>query len=315
MLKTTARERKHISDYLSIETPSETVKLLQKVYSEQVLGLRYDIWDVHTDQRRWWVMTNPTFLYSQDQFPNMDLALTFHIGLCIRVPKSERQSFPELPVEPLMASWRALDEVNDTLEHAEEREDFQAIGARCREVLLTFVHVAQGLVPTPEGQVAPERSNFRAWSIILANALLPGSSQKDRRALLKSCADAAWRFAASLTHARGAHFNDAQAAIQSTELALSLFTTALIKYVRGVPDCCPVCGSTRLAPERGIDPSNPDTSYERPTCGKCGWAGTPVIIQPSPPQPKRRLATKKECAIMTTPLRNFPHSKTRRGEE
>ena len=315
MLRATDEERKHIIDYMSSQVPDETVELTQKVYTENVLTIRHDIWDVHMDQGRWWVITNPTFLYSQEQFPNMDLALTFHVGLCLRVPKSERQSFPYLPVEPLMAAWRALEEVDELLERAEEVEDFQAIGARCREVLLTFVHVAQDLVPTPEGQTKPQRSNFREWILLLANTLLPGSSQENRRALLKSCADAAWKFTAGLTHARGAHSNDAQAAFQSTELVLSLFTTALIRYVRGVPDRCLSCGSTRLAPERGIDPNDLDVRYERPVCGKCGWTGVPVIVEPSPPKPERP-PPKGECAIMTTPLRHFPPGrKSGRGDE
>jgi hypothetical protein len=35
---------------------------------------------VHTDVDRWWVIMQPTNLYAQEQFPNMDLALTFHVG-------------------------------------------------------------------------------------------------------------------------------------------------------------------------------------------------------------------------------------------
>ena len=83
------------------QVSDETVELAQKVYSEQVHAVRHDIWDVHTNRSRWWVITNPTNLYSQEQFPNMDLALTFHVGLCLRSPRSERQSLTELPVEPL----------------------------------------------------------------------------------------------------------------------------------------------------------------------------------------------------------------------
>ena len=56
------------------------------------MHIRHDIWDVHTDVDRWWVITEPMNLYSQDQFPNMDLALSFHVGLCLRIPRSERQA-------------------------------------------------------------------------------------------------------------------------------------------------------------------------------------------------------------------------------
>ena len=37
-------------------------------------------------------------LYSQDQFPNMDLALTFHLGLSLRVPRSEERSLTDFPL-------------------------------------------------------------------------------------------------------------------------------------------------------------------------------------------------------------------------
>src|SRR5579862_7895041 len=102
MLKASKQERDRISDYMRDQSPDETIELVQKVYSEQVHAVRHDIWDVHTDHARWWVITSPTNLYSQDQFPNMDLALTFHVGLCLRVPKSKRQSLSDLEVEPLI---------------------------------------------------------------------------------------------------------------------------------------------------------------------------------------------------------------------
>src|SRR3954470_261877 len=103
MLKTTVQEREHVLGYMSDQASNETVELAQKVYSEQVHTVKHDIWDVHTNRGRWWIITNPTNLYSQDQFPNMDLALTFHAGLCLRMPRSERQPLTELRVEPLTA--------------------------------------------------------------------------------------------------------------------------------------------------------------------------------------------------------------------
>ncbi len=98
MLKATEQEREHIMGYMSAEAPGEIVQFAQKVYSEQVHAVLHDIWDIHTNCGRWWVITNPTNLYSQDQFPNMDLALTFHVGLCLRIPRSEERSLTEFPL-------------------------------------------------------------------------------------------------------------------------------------------------------------------------------------------------------------------------
>jgi hypothetical protein len=313
MLKTTQQEREHVMGYMTDQAPDETVQLAQKVYSEQVHAVTHDIWDVHTDRGRWWVITHPTNLYSQEQFPNMDLALTFHVGVCLRIPRSEEHSLTALPIEPLLACWRTLEEANEALRHAEEVEDFQAVAMRCRESLITLGHVAQALIHLPDAQARPKRSDFRAWSEMIANAILPGSTHQERRGLLKSSADSAWRFANWLTHARVAHFNDAEAAVSSTEFTISLFASALIRFVRGVPDRCPARGSQRLSPERGIHSSAPNTIYERPVCGKCGWTGTPVIVVPTPSQPNRS-PPKGECVVMATPLRNFPRRGTGRNQ-
>ena len=91
MLRTTKKEREHVETYMRSQLPTQGLELAQKVYSERVHAECHDIWDVHTKRSRWWVITNPTNLYSQKQFPNMDLALTFHVGLCLRVPNNERR--------------------------------------------------------------------------------------------------------------------------------------------------------------------------------------------------------------------------------
>jgi hypothetical protein len=91
---------------MASQAPDLTVEFLQKVYVENIISHQHAVWDVRTNVDRWWVITNPTNLYSQDQFPNMDLALTFHVGLCLRVPRSERTKLSDLPVEPLAACFR-----------------------------------------------------------------------------------------------------------------------------------------------------------------------------------------------------------------
>src|SRR4051812_5257174 len=91
MLPASDEERAYIRDYYLSQSPKAEARFLQKVYSEAIMGHVHDVWDVHASDGRWWVITNPTNLYSQDQFPNMDYAVTFHVGLCLRVPRTERQ--------------------------------------------------------------------------------------------------------------------------------------------------------------------------------------------------------------------------------
>jgi hypothetical protein len=74
--------------------------------------------------------------FSQDQIKSMDIALSFHIGLMSRV----------MAREPLRAgrqdAWvlevvRRLDVASESLDRAREVEDFQAVGMRLLETLLT----------------------------------------------------------------------------------------------------------------------------------------------------------------------------------
>lgn len=91
MLATTQKEIDEVKSYFEWQAPDLKVEFTQKVYTESVLGHCHDVWDIHTNQDRWWVITNPSNLYSQKQFPNMHLAVTFHIRLCLRIPGSGKQ--------------------------------------------------------------------------------------------------------------------------------------------------------------------------------------------------------------------------------
>lgn len=149
MLSSTDDERRAVIDYVEAQGPRSRVESAQRLYSERLSASTHDIWDVHTRRGRWWVVTNPTNLYSQKQFPNMDLALTFHIGSCVRMPRTERTEVANRPVEPLLACWRAFDQIAPVLITAQEAEDYHAIGVRCRECLLSLVHSIQDATDLP----------------------------------------------------------------------------------------------------------------------------------------------------------------------
>src|SRR4051794_27660145 len=98
-------------------------------------------------------------LYSQEQFPNMDLALSFHIGLCVRIPRGERQKLSELPAEPFIECFRGLQEASEAVTQAQENSDYQSIGVRCREALLAFSNAAQSVVPLTAPTSPPRRAD------------------------------------------------------------------------------------------------------------------------------------------------------------
>lgn len=312
MLDSTDYEQQSIVDYLNSQAPKERVVLLQKVYSERLNGVTHDIWDVHTDKERWWVITEPTNLYSQKQFPNMDLALTFHVGLSLRIPRTDRQNLTDLPVEPLLGCWREFQQAHDAISIAQEAVDYQAIGVRCRECLLSLIHSVQDATIFPSSAPALKRSDFVGWAEVIADNVLAGASKKARRQLLKSSAKAAWDFVNWLTHSKSAHFHDAEAGLAVTEQTLSLFTTAFIRHIRGVPECCPACGSQRLAPQRGAHSSQPEKIYERPVCPACGWTGEPVEISVIGVASERH-NLEDDCVILKVPLRG-PKAPTPTGD-
>jgi hypothetical protein len=307
VLAATPEEIERITEYMRWQAPDLTVTFLQKVYSENVLHVRHDVWDVHTNKDRWWVITEPTNLYAQDQFPNMDLALTLHVGLCLRIPRSEKQKLSALPIEPFAEAYRYLDEASAAVGQAQEVADHQAIGVRCREALLAFVGAAQIVVPWTSAEPAPKRGDFKTWADHVCNVALAGASHEHRRHLFKTLLESAWKFANWLTHAKGTKWHDAEAAFAVTESAVSLITSAVIQLLRGVPEECPACGSQRLSPDRGFHTSMLDVEWERPVCDKCGWTGKPVQIAATPERPDdtEREPPEGECAVPTVSLRSL----------
>lgn len=247
MLPATEEERDTVVGYFLSQSRGAEVIFLQKVYAEAVLGHRHDVWDVHASDGRWWVITNPTNLYSQAQFPNMDLAVTFHMGLCLRIPRTQRQRVSDRAVVPFGEVFTRLSEASDALTQAQNVADYQAIGMRCREALLAFVAAAQDVAEWTAG-AAPKRADFRAWSELICDTALAGPSQKERRHLLKSSLADAWTFANWLTHAKSATWHDAETAQATTEHVLGMAASLVIRHTRAVPEECPGCGSPHLSP-------------------------------------------------------------------
>ena len=313
MLSATQKEIEQVTEYMRSQAPDLTVEFVQKVYSENVLQVRHDVWDVHTNVDRWWVITEPMNLYAQEQFPNMDLALTFHIGLCLRIPRSERQKLSDIPAEPFAACLRSLQEASEAVAQAQEVADYQSIGVRCRGALLAFANIAQTVMPWTGTEEPPKSADLKAWADHICSVALSGDSHKYRRHLFKTLLECAWEFANWLTHTKSSNWHDAEAAFSVTENAIGLCMSAVIRHVRGVPDQCPACGSQRLSPQRGYHRDFPDAEWERPTCDKCGWVGDPAPIDEVPERydEPRSTPPEGECIIPTTPLKQLKRPKPR----
>ena len=73
----------------------------------------------------------------------MDLALTFHIGLILRSPRTEKQQEDDLRILPFGPVFEKIKEAGTAVTQACNLADYQAVGVRCREALLELTGVAQ----------------------------------------------------------------------------------------------------------------------------------------------------------------------------
>ena len=275
VMETPAHERRQIEDYLRSQSGGDfEIEHVEKLTSEYVLGHQYDVWDAHTSDGRWWVITNPVNLYSQDQIKSMDIALSFHIGLMSRMMAS--QSAPAGRQDAwVLEVARRLDVAGESLDRAREVEDFQAVGMRLRETLLTLAAKLAGLgYQTDAGAADLQQGNFKAWASVCAETVAAGSSAQHLRALLKALSEKTWNYAAWLTHARSAGRADAQIALSAVSQTIEAFILAVNRHQLGAPQRCPVCASYQLRAEHAGD------GGWMKICETCGWEAS---ADPAPP--------------------------------
>jgi len=269
---------------MQAEAPDETVEHAEKLASERIFETQYDVWDVHTDKDRWWVVRPPTNLYSQRDFKSMDGILSFHIGLTTRITARQAREAPTTHEPRLERTRRQWEQAAEAQVEADEAEEFQAVGAQCRETLLSFVHGMASEALVPEDTDPPKASDFIHWIEHIANALAPGASAVRLRSYLKAVAKETWDYVAWLTHARNAVRFDGTLAVEMVAHTLSVFEQAIERKERGGPDRCPSCSSYRVIGDEMYDFDSGTVSRRR-LCEACNWS---EIYEPEPlgmPQP------------------------------
>jgi hypothetical protein len=274
VLDRSEREEAQIIDYAEWQLSKGAkrrarVRHLEKLKSERVFERQYDLWDVHTTAGRWWVVTNPTNIYSQQEFPSADYLLSFHVGVTLRVMQRDRRTAPGPSADRFAGAMRRWQQAASAIDDAKEAEDFQAVGMKCRECLLTFVRDAQIDVPLQSGTERPKRGDFIAWAALIAEWAAPGEHSKDVRRHLKALADSTWQLVNWLTHARNATHSDAELVVSATNHLLEWFSESIVRRESEQPERCPKCSSYQVAsfytPELERDPP-----YIL-TCLACGW--------------------------------------------
>lgn len=259
--------KRAVTDYVETQARGEKVQHAEKVKSEHILGSDHDCWDVHTNKDRYWVITSPSNLYSQQYFPSLDFTLSFHVGVTARIMARSRGAPNDAQKARLTPAWRRWEQAAETLDMAEEAEDFQAVGVKCRECLIQLVRSLEKPEMVPPGENTPQRSNFISWSELIANVIAAGASAERVRGHLKATAKSAWELAGWLTHANGAARQDAEFVLDATHTVLGAFGRAVIRHESGSPERCPNCGSYNL--DVGFNPGSARPYVSE--CEECGW--------------------------------------------
>jgi hypothetical protein len=272
ILESPEHERRGIEEYFRLESPEgDGLRRSEKIASESIYGNRHDVWEVEAESGRWWVVTNPTNLYSQTDFPSMEIVISFHIGLVTRVSarRAREPGASDEQQDRTPAAWRKIAQAATATDAADEAEDFQAVGMRCREALVKFARDAarsESFVRSPQ---LPKQGDFVGWAKLIADTAAPGAGNKALRAYLKNISKSTWDFVAALTHDDDATRHHAEIALSGSETVLAAFSDALVRFERGAPDRCPVCESYRVVAD--FRPEVGDSGGYITLCANCGW--------------------------------------------
>ena len=261
-----------IADYVLGQAPDEMVQHVEKVKQEVVLGDTYEIWDVVSDKNRWWVITNLTNLYSQRHFPSLDYTLSFHIGLMMRL-RSRPDSADSRDPSPFDEVFRRQEQAKHRHDTAIEPEDYQAVGMRLRECLISLVGAVRRRATIAKDVERPQDSNFIAWSDILLDQLCAGSRNKELRQHLKTLAKETWQLVNWLTHDRNADHTASSIAIHSCDTTVGHFLQIIMQERTGKIQACPLCKSRNLRTHFDLS-IGLDGDYFM-SCGECDWSNHP----------------------------------------
>jgi hypothetical protein len=242
-MRTSDSEREEIRDYFEMQDFGEPAHL-EKVASERVGGVEHDIWDVHCADGRWWAVTNPLNVYSQEDFKSRDVALTFHVGLALRIAAERRPPVAGGAVDLIAGSWRRWQQAVDALGTAREAEDFQAVGVRLRECMVSFAEEISSDDLVGDGDDAPKGADVVGWTNLLIAKLL--ADAKPWRSYLRKLARETWDFVNWLTHAKNARYHDAELGVAAVEHFLATMSATLLRAGREDLGRCPRCDSYAL---------------------------------------------------------------------
>lgn len=270
-MEMTEQEEREVRQYVESQTsdPDDHVRLVQHVGRRRIAGHTHDLYDVWMGGGdRWWVITGFTNLYSQSEFNDIDHAFTYHLGICALLSERTRTSADEESMEVVGRPWRRFVRAVDAMSEAEEAEDFQAVGIRCREALLALAR-EHALAPwLGELAESPKAGDFKNWASVHSIALSSGRV----RSFLSDTASRVWDLTVWLQHFSDATELDAEMVLEATAHFLRMFALAVRRFEAGSSARCPACESYRLAQDGDVEERDGAPGYaSNDVCLACGW--------------------------------------------
>lgn len=169
----------------------------------------------------------------------------------------------------LPGAWRRWEQAVEALTTAQEAEDFQAVGVRLREGLVSFAAEIAADDLVPPGTDAPKGADVVGWTNLLANTVAAGTGAERLRSYLKKLTRETWDYVNWLTHAKNARNYDAEIGTAAVSHLLATITAARLRWAQQGHSRCDECGSYSMAGGH---------------CQRCG-SRDPGYAPPSLPQP------------------------------
>lgn len=270
MAHLTEPEERRVREYVQsqLRDDDDPVTLVQKVGSRRVAGRSHAMYDVRSRKNRWWVISDLMNFYSQDDFHSLEMAFTYHLGFCMVLAERARTETDDDKIVYAGGAWRRFRQAAESMDDADEAEQFQAIGVQCREALLALVRDQADKAEVNSETERPQIGNFKAWLEILVRELGGGRL----RSYLTTVGEKTWDLAVALQHDANATPWDAEIVLDATANVISTFSQAMIKRDKGTPDRCPVCGSYRLVDDGEVMTVDGRMGYtEWKVCAGCDW--------------------------------------------
>ncbi|WP_394454847.1 hypothetical protein ACF0HZ_05640 [Leuconostoc suionicum] len=237
-------------------------------YKFNDLGMEVCVWNVKTDNNRdWWVVEGdevPMNLCPQSAYYfGADEAYSFHMGLMTRM-RVEQEKFSSedfvrgvtLGIDIAPQLFRKLKNVAQLIDSAQEVEDFQSIGVRCREILIELGNYIYVPNMATSGE-QPQKSNFKQKVEFFIQFYLQGSENSDYRSMIKKLTESTWEYACKITHSSKATFYEASSCVMMCTSLVGVWENILQKVYDPVSQYeCSSCKSKRLVIDS--DESNED---------------------------------------------------------